>query len=128
VEVPALSCQAERSAPDGLVAPMVADLSSLAVHSDGCDLADCPACSLAAGPVGLVPDDLRSDDSHQDDLHPDDSQAAPDDHSGRAGCRDDSLAYPEPPQDLRSAGIHSAVPRSPVDCPGGSADFQGFLC
>jgi hypothetical protein len=71
VEVPALSCQAERSAPDGLVAPMVADLSSLAVHSDGCDLADCPACSLAAGPVGLVPDDLRSDDSHQDDLHPD---------------------------------------------------------
>ena len=62
--VPALSCQVERSAPDGSVVPMTAGLSSPAVHWDGYDLADCPAHLLAVAPDGLAlgdPADWHSD-------------------------------------------------------------------
>jgi len=164
--VPALFGSAERSGPDGPVAPTEDDLASPAAHSDAHDPAGCPARSVAVAPDGSVPrdpadshsedlrpdgfypacshsadpvdshraglvdsapDDLRSVGLHPADLHLVDCQAVPDARWALAGCRDDCPAYPECLLDLHWAGFHSAVRHSPVDCPGGSVDFQDSL-
>jgi hypothetical protein len=105
--VPALFGPAERSGPDGSVAPTEDDLSSPAAHSDAHDPAGCPARSVAVAPDGSVPRDPA--DSHSDDFHPDALHRA---GSLPASRLDDSRS-----EDLRPDGFYPACSHSaePVD-------------
>ena len=101
--VPALFGSAERSGPDGPVAPTEDDLASPAAHSDAHDPAGCPARSVAVAPDGSVPRDPA--DSPSDDFHPD---ALPRAGSLPASRLDDSRSEDLRPDGCYPACLHSA--------------------